>query len=471
MSRFRIAAAGIILSVLFSLPVKAFTGEVISITLENSVIYPGTERIVEIYVPTAYDGVTPACLLVCMDGGTGIMAEVLDSLIAEGSIPVTIGVIVTPGRIYDKDERVVRYNRSNEYDRMDGRFAGFIETEVLPRVENLSTADGRRIRLSGKAADRAIMGTSSGGICAFNAAWQRPDLFSRVYCFIGTFVSFRGGDQFPALVRKGEPRRLRVYLQDNMDDTWNPLFGSWFEYNRIMLSALEFAGYEVRHQWNEGGHDGRNGLILFPDAMRWLWSGWPEEVPLPKTSNQAIQSLMEPESGWKLVGEGISPESMLHPYTEEAVLLREGKDSWAVSEDGSRTRIKGKAVGADPYSAVYPGGSHMARRVEGSNWVWDYVLDENGQPSFGEEFYFLYADAGQILYDDGGYLYAATSVGIQVCDQNGRVRAILSLPGGKVSSIAYAGNNLFAISGGKLYIRKMKRSGTFSGAPDSEGEG
>ena len=268
MSRFCIAVAGILLSAVLSLPVKALTGEVITITIENSVIYPGTERIVEVYVPAAYDGVEPACLLVRMDGGTGQMAEVLDSLIAEGSIPVTIGVIVTPGRIRDKDGRVVRYNRSNEYDRMDGRFASFIETEVLPRVESLSTSDGKEVKLSGRAADRAIMGGSSGAICAFNAAWQRPDLFSRVFSAIGTFVSFRGGDQFPALVRKGEPRRLRVFLQENRGDTWNPLFGSWFEYNTLLLSALEFAGYEVRHQWDEGGHDWKNAEASLKEALR-----------------------------------------------------------------------------------------------------------------------------------------------------------------------------------------------------------
>ena len=449
----------------------AYKGELLSFKMNGSAVYPGTQREIQVYVPAAYDGKTPACLLVRMDGGGAFTADILDELIAEGSVPVTVGVFIEPGKILDRNGNVIRYNRSNEYDRMDGRFATFLETEVLPRVGELATADGRKVLLSDRAADRAITGASSGAICAFNAAWQRPDLFSRVYSVVGTYVAFRGGDQFPALVRKSEPRRLRVFLQDNMDDTWNPLFGSWFEYNRVMLSSLEFAGYDVRHQWNEGGHSGTNGNRIFKDVMRWLWSGWSAEVPLGTTSNKTLNEILDPESGWTRLPGDFGEEAMLHPLSEAAVLLKEGKSAWSVDEAGERTLMKGKVPESDPYSAIYPGGAHLARRVEGSNWVMDYILDDKGNPVHGQEFYYLYTDAGQILYDNAGYLYAASRVGIQVCDQNGRVRAILSLPGGEVTSIAFAGNRLFALSGGKLYVRRLNRSGTHSGAPKSEGQG
>ena len=256
-----------------------------------------------------------------------------------------------------------------------------------------------------------------------------------------------------------------------MDDTWNPLFGSWFEYNRVMLSSLEFAGYDVRHQWNEGGHSGTNGNRIFKDVMRWLWSGWPAEVPLGTTSNKTLNEILDPESGWTRLPGDFGEEAMLHPLSEAAVLLKEGKSAWSVDEAGERTLMKGKVPESDPYSAIYPGGAHLARRVEGSNWVMDYILDDKGNPVHGQEFYYLYTDAGQILYDNAGYLYAASRVGIQVCDQNGRVRAILSLPGGEVTSIAFAGNRLFALSGGRLYVRRLNRSGTHSGAPKSEGQG
>ena len=447
----------------------AYNGEVVKFEMRDSKIYPGTVRNVNIYVPKEYDGKTPACLWVSMSGGS-FMLDTIDELVAAGDIPTIIGVFVSPGQIRDAEDNVVRYNRSNELDRMDGRYAEFLETEVLPMVCNQKTKDGREIKISDRATDRAIYGNSSGGICAFNVAWQRPDLFSRVYASCGTFVSFRGGDQYPALVRKCEPRQIRVFLQDNDKDTWNPLFGSWFEYNELMLSALQFAGYEVRHSWDEGGHSSKNARKIMPDVMRWLFEGWPELPKKGKSQSKTLASMLVDGEEWRCVGDGIPQGAMLHPHSESKVILQSGKSKELISVDGTRAKAKGKIKLSDPYSAVYPGGTHTAKRVEGSNWVWDYIC-KDGKLTYGQQFYFLYADAGQILYDASGYLYVASSVGIQVCDQNGRVRTILSLPGGAVDSIAFAGNYLFAVSRGKLYVRKLLRSGTHNGLPKSEKQG
>lgn len=471
MYRFVTAILALLCSVIVSFECVAYNGEIIKIKVDNSTIYPGTERNVYIYVPQAYDGVQPACLWVSMSGGCKFMADIFDEMIAEGSLPVIIGVFINPGQIRDAENNAVRYNRSNELDRMDGRYAKFIETEVLPEVCKQKTADGREIKISERATDRAIYGNSSGGICAFNVAWQRPDLFSRVYSSCGTFVSFRGGDQYSALVRKCEPRAIRVFLQDNDEDAWNPLFGSWFEYNELMLSALQFAGYEVRHSWDKGGHSSKNAKKIMPDVLRWLFAGWPEPPQKGKSQSKTIASMLIEGEEWRCVTENIAEGAVLHPYSEEKVILQSGKQREFVSIDGSRAKAKGKIALSDPYTAVYPGGTHTAKRVEGSNWVWDYINTPDGKLSYGQQFYYLYADAGQILYDASGYLYVASSVGIQVCDQNGRVRTILSLPGGEVSTIAFAGNHLFAVSDGKLYVRCLLRSGTHKGLPKSEKQG
>ena len=448
----------------------AYEGEMLNFELRNSKVYPGTERKITVYVPKQYDGKHEACLLVRIDSGEKLIAETFDQLIAEGAMPVTIGVVVRPGQIRNEKGEVVRYNRSNELDRMDGRYAEFLETEVLPAVCRLKCVDGREIKISKRATDRAINGSSSGGISSFNVAWQRPDLFSRVYAACGTFVSFRGGDQYPALVRKCEPRQIRVFLQDNDKDTWNPLFGSWFEYNELMLSALQFAGYEVCHSWDEGGHSSKNANKIFPEVMRWLWAGWPELPKKGVSQSKTIASVVAEGEEWRCIAEGVADGAMLHSYTESKVTLQSGKSKEFVSADGTRTKAKGKVTLSDPYTAVYPGGAHVAKRVEGSNWVWDYIC-KDGKLTYGQQFYYLYADAGQILYDASGYLYVASSVGIQVCDQNGRVRTILSLPTGGVESIAFAGNHLFAISGGKIWVRRLLRSGTHNGTPKSERQG
>ncbi len=463
----------IVMSLLFAiLPfgAAAYNGEIVKFKMHDSKIYPGTQRNISVYVPKEYDGKTPACLWVSMSGGS-FMFDTLDKLIADGEIPVIIGVFVGPGQIRDAEGNAVRYNRSNELDRMDGRYAEFLETEVLPAVCKRKTTDGREIKISDRATDRAIYGSSSGGICAFNVAWQRPDLFSRVYTSCGTFVSFRGGDQYPALIRKCEPRPIRVFLQDNDQDSWNPLFGSWFEYNELVLSALKFAGYEVRHSWGKGGHSSKNAKMIMPDVLRWLFEGWPELPKKGKSQSKTVASILVEGKEWRCIGENISDGAMLHPHSEEKVVLRSGRQKEFVYVDGKRTKAKGKIALSDPYTALYPGGTHTAKRVEGSNWVWDYINTPDGKLSHGQQFYFLYADAGQILYDASGYLYVASKVGIQVCDQNGRVRTILSLPGVEVTTIAFAGNHLFAVSKGKLYVRELLRSGTHNGYPKMEGQG
>ena len=94
-------------------------GEVIKFTMADSQVYPGTEREILVYVPQQYDGITPACLLVCMDGILYDATTVMDNLIASGEMPVTVGVFVNPGVVYDEAGEVVRYNRCKEFDSTD----------------------------------------------------------------------------------------------------------------------------------------------------------------------------------------------------------------------------------------------------------------------------------------------------------------------------------------------------------------
>ena len=117
-------------------------GTVITDTLWNSDIYPGTMREYKIYIPQQYDASRPACLYLGLDGILYNATAVMDTLIASGEIPVMIGVFVQPGVITDNDGSVIRYNRSNEFDRTDGKFAHFIESELLPAVETHKTPDG-----------------------------------------------------------------------------------------------------------------------------------------------------------------------------------------------------------------------------------------------------------------------------------------------------------------------------------------
>jgi gluconolactonase len=125
---------------------------------------------------------------------------------------------------------------------------------------------GKGLNLTSDPNLRAIGGASSGGICAFTVAWNRPDAFRRVLSFIGSYTNLRGGEIYPSLIRRTEPKPLRVFLQDGSRDL-NPFAGNWWIANQDMASAFEYAGYETTFVTGDQGHNGTHGSAVFPDAV------------------------------------------------------------------------------------------------------------------------------------------------------------------------------------------------------------
>jgi len=270
----------------------------------TSTIFPGAVHDYWVYVPAQYDG-SPACVMVFQDGDSMIKPDagwrvptVFDNLIQARQMPVTIGVFVNPGVLpAPSPQAQPRYNRSFEYDGLGDRYARFLLEELLPEVEKTH-------KLSPDPDCRGLAGSSSGAIAAFTAAWERPDAFHRVFSSIGTYVGLRGGDAYPVLIRKSEPKPLRVFLQDGSNDN-NIYGGNWYLGNQQMLSALEFAGYEVNHAWGDGGHTGKHATAILPDALRWLWMDFPgRKVGAGHDPKQPVMEVLVPGEGWTLVGEG-----------------------------------------------------------------------------------------------------------------------------------------------------------------------
>jgi len=278
-------------------------GEVTKYTFDSSKIFPGTVRDYWVYVPKQYDPEKPACLHVNQDGVQFNAPAVFDELIAMKEMPVVIGVFVMHGRVQaTSDQALDRFNRSFEYDGLGDNYVRFLLEELLPEVEKKVTSDGRPIRLSQNGNDRAIAGSSSGAICAFTAAWERPDAFQRVFSAIGTYVGLRGGNAYPTLIRKFEPKPIRVFLQDGSADL-NIYGGDWWMANQEMERALTFSGYEVNHVWGEGGHSGKQASEILPEALRWLWKDWPEPVKAGAGSQQ-LREIVAPGESWTLVADG-----------------------------------------------------------------------------------------------------------------------------------------------------------------------
>lgn len=276
-------------------------GAVTHYVLKPGRFYPGTPHNYAIYVPAQYDSSKPTPFMIFLDGsqaiGNGMRVPIVfDNLIARHEIPPMIGIFVDPGilpALSDNDQN--RYNRIFEYDSLSPRFSKFLLQELIPAV-------AARYDLSTNPDDRALSGVSTGAVGALMAAWNRPDQFHRVLSFIGTYVDMKGADHLPALIRKTEPRPIRIFMQDGSHDHIVPaepygvhFSGSWAINNEVMYQAFQYADYDVKFVMGTGTHSTKQAGAIMPDALRWLWRGYPS--PIVVHENPATH-----EPGWDPVG-------------------------------------------------------------------------------------------------------------------------------------------------------------------------
>ena len=266
-------------------------GKVIGPTTLPSNVYPDTTRNYWVYVPAQYDPQKPACLMIFQDGHAfvGLKGEyripyVFDNLIHRREMPVTIGVFINPGRTAQQQEATDSEwgdrsnNRRVEYNALDDKYAKLICDELIPALK-------KSYNLSDNPDDRAIAGASSGAICAFTVAWHRPDQFHKVISTIGSFTNIMGGHVYPDLVRQAEPKPIRIFLQDGVNDnrglrgrgpdaTYDPKW-DWHSQNIKMVQALTEKHYDVNYCWGIGTHSNKQGGAIMPDMLRWLWRDYP----------------------------------------------------------------------------------------------------------------------------------------------------------------------------------------------------
>jgi gluconolactonase len=421
----------------------------------------------------------------------------------------------------------VRLNRSFEYDSLGDRYARFLLEEILPDV-------AKKYQISDDPTDRAIAGSSSGAICAFNVAWERPDKFRRVLSAVGTYVGLRGGHQFPVLVRKCEAKPIRVFLQD----------GS----NQDMLSSLKWAGYDVMHAWGEGGHNGKQMTAILPDALRWLWRDYPKPIAIGQDGAKRRTEILIPGEDWQEVAAGYRftegpavndrgeiyftdiPNSKIFKIgTDGAVsLFAENTDSAnglmmasdgkiyacangakqivAYSVDGKRETIVANVESndlvivnhgiyfTDPRNkkvhyfrfddkstkvvdtgiefpngiVVSPDRSLLYVSDTRGQFVYSFQIQADGTLAYKQPYFHLHVPFGAsstgadgMTVDAEGRLYVTTQMGLQVCDEPGRVHLILAMPQRAwLSNVVIGGPNLdtlYVTCGDKVFQRKIRQ--------------
>ncbi len=359
-------------------------GKVEKFEFTDSTVFPGTRRDGWLYVPAQYDASKPAALMVFQDGnayyatnGQVRATVVFDNLIHSGEMPVTIGLFISPGDRtgQSKTNQWSASNRSFEYDSLGDAYAKFLINELIPFVQNKW-----KLNLSADPKMRAICGMSSGAICAWTVAWERPDQFGKVLSHIGSFTNIRGGHAYPALIRKTERKPIRIFLQDGSNDL-NNLHGNWPLANQEMASALAFMGYDFRFEFGTGNHSGKHGGAILPDSLRWLWR---PETALPKPltkdnlgGDEALSKVL-PDGGqsgdWELVGEGYGftdaacadgQGNFYFSDLPKATLYRVGSDGKPVVWLEGGPKVSGMKFGADGklYAATQGGGKDDKKKI------------------------------------------------------------------------------------------------------------
>ena len=524
-----------------------------------SEIFPGTVRDYCVYVPAQYDAAKPTPVMVFQDGAGYVSEEgngwstpaVFDNLIHKGAMPAAIGIFINPGVLpAPSEDHQARHNRSFEYDALGDRYARFLIEEILPAVS-------KSYNLSDDPNDRAIAGSSSGGICAFTVAWNRPDQFRHVLSFIGSYTNLRGGQIYPSLIRKMEPKPLRVFLQDGSSDL-DLYAGSWWVANQDMAAALKFAGYDTKWVAGTEGHNRVHGRSIYPDALRWLWRdhGTPIRRPTSVGDQQWVTQILDPNSEWEMVSEGyrltegpavdkqgnvfftdipnnriqkidargnvtVFKENtgaanglMFGPDGKLYACANSRKKIVAYSPDGSEETIvddvqsndlvvtaKGEIYFTDPRNKkvwfvdkgrnkrvvhegidrpngimLSPDQSLLTVADSWGKWVWSFQIQPDGSLANGQPFYRLETpDLSSRSGADGmrmgseGHLFVTSRVGLQICDQPGRVVGIISKPQpGSLSNAVLAGpdlQTLYVTAGDKVFRRRLRMKGVLPWQP------
>jgi enterochelin esterase-like enzyme len=253
-----------------------------TVDMKDSKFYPGSySRNIWVYVPAGSKEGTELPLMVNHDGSDtsnmqSSLIAVLDTLIPQKRLPMMAAVFVANGT----DSGGGRGQRSKEYDTMSGKFAEFLEAEVLPAAEKSGG-----VKFTKDPNGRGVVGASSGAAAAFSMAWHHDDLYRRVISYSGTFVGLARSETAPHgaweyhenFIPKADKKPIRIWLQVGSRDLGatspESSYRNWLLANNRMADALKAKGYEYQYLWAENAGHVEKGLVRqsLGEAMEWLW--------------------------------------------------------------------------------------------------------------------------------------------------------------------------------------------------------
>ncbi len=413
----------------------------------------GSVRQISVYLPALLPESGEVAFQVFLDGQYDFVPEITEKLIREKAIPpmVTVGIAAAefppalPGG-------TMRSIRSHEYDGQGSGFAELLTDEILPDIEKLLP---EKIKFSENPDMHAIAGCSSGGICSWNACFERNDFFRRTYINSPTFSAFKGGESVPFLIRKYEPRKIRVYMTVGTDDMENSA-GNWYLEALSAQAALKYAGYEHEIEiFPDGLHGvGHDDPVTFEKAQRFIWKDWQHKPVQTGSYPPRIADIVSPDTSWERCD---SMPELVPCRTANGKYIFDGCNIILVRNDGKcetvakmSHRIAAMTLSSDLWRlyvavpekrfiyvwAIYPDGSLHDVYAHGHL----HIKDD-----------FSFPGANDICVDTGDRVYAATELGIQTFSVRGHNNTILPLPGNPaLKQIAFGADDP-----GMLYVRTV----------------
>jgi enterochelin esterase-like enzyme len=424
---------------------------------------PHSEIGYKIYVPKAYNG-NPAGLIFMFDSLFESVYTAMDELITEKAMPVCIGIGVGSGVLRATIEGGGdRDMRAEEYDQAGSNFPNFIIEELIPHF-----CEKFKLVLSDNPDMHMVLGGSSGGFAAWNAAWYRNDYFRRVSMISPSFHAFRGGEELLVTTRKSEPKPIKAYtsVAANEPDMYS---GNSYHIGSSAGNTLQYAGYDHYFDYFQSGKhcEGLRDAEVQKRALRWIWQDWDTKPVAPLFYSERILRYVDADKPWQECSEPMPSKTRAKTahgiYTAEngKVNLTAADGSVRVVADGFGD-ISSIAVSSDKWRlyiadrtrryvfamSIYSGG------LLKNNYILAHLHLAEDCRKFG---------ADDICVDRSDSVYAATELGVQTITSFGITDCIFSLPGNAaVEEVAFGGINndvLYAKCGKRIFKRQWKTRG------------